>query len=236
MRGSPFLIIRELMSRWIRRAMFVTLLGVYSYTLWLMLRITLEYIPIRSDVAFLAIKQDYVPMLHYRVAFFIHVFSAILVLPAGYTQFSKRMRSAYPALHRRMGWLYVLVTVILAAPSGLVIGFYSNGGPGSRVAFCLLAILWEVFTLIAVVKICRRQVVEHERWMLRSFALALSAITLRAWKVLLVWLFHPRPMDVYRIVAWLGWTLNLAIAEWLIYNRKHQKPRGKRPCQSESSF
>ena len=62
----------------------------------------------------------------------------------------------------------------------------------------------------------------HRRWMLRSFALALSAITLRAWKLALVMAFHPRPRDVYRIVAWLGWRLNLVVAEWLI--RRQSKP------------
>jgi hypothetical protein len=55
--------------------------------------------------------------------------------------------------------------------------------------------------------------------MYRSFALTLSAITLRLWKYLLVGVFHPRPMDVYQVVAWLGWTLNLIVAEWIIYKK-----------------
>lgn len=62
-------------------------LGVYTYALWLMVRITLPYVPIQDDVAFLAIKQDYTPYLHYRIAFFIHVFSSIVVLPAAFIQF-----------------------------------------------------------------------------------------------------------------------------------------------------
>lgn len=197
------------------------LLAVYSYTLWLMLRITAQYIPIQNDVAFLAIKQDYVPMLHYRVAFFLHVFSALFVLPAGYTQFSRRLRRKYRTLHRRMGWLYAGVTLLLAAPSGLIIGLYANGGLGSRAAFCLLAGLWEFTTWMAVLRIRQKDVRAHEEWMLRSFSLALSALTLRAWKYVLVLLFQPRPMDVYRVVAWLGWTLNLAVAEGLIrYQRR----------------
>jgi hypothetical protein len=53
--------------------------------------------------------------------------------------------------------------------------------------------------------------------MIRSFALALSAITLRAWKYVIVAALQPRPMDVYVVAAWLGWALNLAVAEWIIY-------------------
>ena len=60
--------------------------------------------------------------------------------------------------------------------------------------------------------------------MLRSFALALSAITLRAWKYVLVALFHPHPMDVYRWVAWLGWVLNLAVVEIFIYYQSRKLP------------
>ena len=182
-----------------------------------MLEITLQYVPIRHDVAFLAIKQDYTPLLHYRVAFFLHVFSAILVLLAGYTQLSTHLRRRVPWLHRRAGWLYALVTVFVAGPSGLILGIYANGGLSSRIAFCLLAVLWVFFTIMAMIRIAQRQVRAHQQWMLRSFSLALSAITLRAWKYVLVALLHPRPMDLYRVVAWLGWTLNLLIAEILIY-------------------
>ncbi|WP_425562939.1 DUF2306 domain-containing protein [Mucilaginibacter gynuensis] len=53
--------------------------------------------------------------------------------------------------------------------------------------------------------------------MYRSYALTLSAISLRLWKWGLVLLLQPRPMDVYRVVAWLGWTGNLLVAELIIY-------------------
>lgn len=206
-------------QRKVRRtnASMLLLIALYSYLLWLMLDITLQYIPINTEAAFLAIKQEYVGMLHYRIAFFVHVFSSIFVLAAGYTQFSKRILAKHRQWHRRMGWLYVGVTVGLAGPSGLIIGLYANGGLSSRIAFCLLAVLWMLFTVLATVAAVRRQIQAHRRWMLRSFALALSALTLRAWKYVLVMMFHPKPMDLYRIVAWLGWVANLVAVEIYIY-------------------
>ena len=183
-----------------------------------MVKITLQYVPIKTDVAFLAIKQNYIHLTHYRIAFFIHVFSAILVLLAGFTQFSKKIRSKFPTLHKRMGYLYVIVTLFLAGPSGFIIGIYANGGLSSQIAFCLLSVLWIVFTLIALLKILKKQVLSHRVWMIRSFSLALSAITLRAWKYILVAVFHPKPMDVYQVVAWWLGTLNLLVAELLILN------------------
>jgi hypothetical protein len=155
-------------------------------------------------------------MLHYRIAFFVHVFSSVFVLLAAYTQFSSRFRQRYKGWHKLLGRLYAYVVIFLAGPSGLVIGLYANGGLGSQIAFTLLAVLWIAFTAIALDKMRRRQVEAHAHWMMRSYALALSAITLRAWKYALVALFHPRPMDVYRTVAWLGWVVNLALAELLI--------------------
>lgn len=205
------------------------LLVVYGFLCWLMILITLQYLPIRTDVAFLAIKQDYVPLLHYRIAFFVHVFTAILVLLAGFTQFSTGLRRNFPGVHQTIGWLYAGVTILLAGPSGLIIGLYANGGLGSQIAFCLLAILWVAFTLLAVVRIRQKQVMAHRRWMIRSFSLALSALTLRAWKYLLVMLFHPHPMDVYRVVAWLGWVLNLVIAEaWLTFQSQQMSVKVKK--------
>lgn len=184
-----------------------------------MLQITLQYIPFDTDVAFLRIKQDYVQYAFYQWAFFIHAYTAILALPAGFTQFSSFIRIKMPRLHRWSGWMYALIILIFAAPSGLVIAYFANGGWTSQLAFCLLAILWFYFTLKAIQTAKKKDFIAHRNWMYRSFALTLSAITLRIWKYVIVWAFSPRPMDTYRIVAWLGWLLNLVIIEIIIIQK-----------------
>lgn len=205
----------------IKNLLFFFLILIYSFFCYLLFQITIQYIPINTDTAFLRIKQDYIHLIHYRVAFFAHVFSSIFVLLAGFTQFSKVIYQKLPKVHRRMGWFYVLIVILLAGPSGFVIGIYANGGLSSQIAFCLLAILWMFFTFKAVQSIRNKNITNHKEWMIRSFSLALSAITLRAWKYIIVAVFHARPMDTYIIVAWLGWVLNLLIAEYIIYrNRK----------------
>lgn len=122
-----------------------------------------------------------------------------------------------PDVHRVSGWIYASVVVFVAGPSGFIIGIYANGGLSSQIAFCMLGFLWILFTILSIFSILKKKVKEHQKWMIRSFALAMSAITLRGWKYVLVALFHPRPMDVYMIVAWLGWVLNLIVAEIIIY-------------------
>ena len=192
------------------------LLSSYLFFCYLMFKIMWQYIYLNTDVAFLRIKQPYISLLHYRIAFFIHVFTSIIVLPAGFTQFSKYIRKKIPDIHRISGWIYASVVILVAGPSGFIIGIYANGGISSQIAFCMLGILWVLFTILAIRSIRKKKVISHQKWMIRSFALAMSAITLRSWKYVLVALFHPKPMDVYIIVAWLGWVLNLIIAEIII--------------------
>src|SRR5690349_8521781 len=65
----------------------IALLAALLFFSWLMLLITLQYIPARPDVAFLRIKQEVAGMWHYQLAFFIHVYSSMFALTAGLTQF-----------------------------------------------------------------------------------------------------------------------------------------------------
>ncbi len=183
------------------------------------------YIPIKNDVGFLQLKQDYIHITEWRIAFFTHVFTSILVLLAGFTQFSKTALKLYPRLHRVLGYVYVINILVVTGPAGLLMSFYANGGLTSRIGFVLLAVLWLFFTGKALYEAINKRFLAHRIFMIRSFALTLSAITLRCWKVVLANFTDIPPMDRYRIIAWLGWVLNLLVAEWIIY--KFIKHRNK---------
>jgi uncharacterized membrane protein len=181
-----------------------------------MLRITLQYVPPRDDVAFLRIKQAYIGILHWKIAFFIHVFSSLFVLAAGFTQFWRGILKKLPAVHRWVGRVYVFDVIFVTGPAGFIMALYANGGIPSRISFSILAVLWILTTAIAFREVLRRKFAKHREWMIRSYALTLSAVTLRAWKVVLAFSFHPHPMDLYRMIAWLGWVPNIIVAEILI--------------------
>jgi uncharacterized membrane protein len=194
----------------------------FGYLSYLMILITLQYIPVNLHSAFLQVKTDQVQWPHYNMAFFIHVYTSIFILFAGFIQFSSRIRKAYPKLHKSTGKFYILAILILAGPSGLLMGYYANGGIISQVSFCLLAVIWILFTWIAFKKAREGNFKEHRYWMYRSYALTLSAISLRLFKWIIVLIWHPGPMDTYRIVAWLGWIINLVICEFIILNQAKQ--------------
>lgn len=201
----------------------------YATTIWLiilgwffllMLNITLKYIPYKTDVAFLQIKQSEVSQIpNYLFFFYLHVYTSLFALFAGFTQFSNSILKKNKNIHRQIGKMYVIVVLFFAAPSGFFIGLYANGGSTSIIAFTTLALLWFVFTFKAFIAIKKGDVISHKKLMYRSYALAFSAVTLRLWKVILVFLFQPSPMDVYQIIAWLGWIPNLLFVEYLIFKK-----------------
>ena len=121
-----------------------------------------------------------------------------------------------------MGKLYLIAVMLFAAPTGLVMGLLANGGLTSITAFVLLAILWWYFTFMAYKTIRARDFERHAKFMYLSYALTLSAITLRLWKYCIVnYAYEMPPMDLYRLVAWIGWVPNLLVAYWLVAKKKH---------------
>ncbi len=201
------------------------LLLMLAFFCWLMAAITMAYIPYNTDVGFLRIKQEYIAIDHWRIAFFIHVYASMWVLFAGFTQFSKRLLRNQPKLHRALGYIYVADVLFITGPAGLLMGFYANGGLLSRAGFLSLAVLWILFTAVALIKAKQKKFKAHRKFMILSYALTLSAITLRAWKYLITNTITLPPMDVYRVVAWLGWVGNLVVAFWII---KTKIPRIKK--------
>ncbi|MCB0477979.1 MAG: DUF2306 domain-containing protein [Crocinitomicaceae bacterium] len=182
-----------------------------------MLLITLQYIPLRFDVAFLHIKTDEIQHTYYQVAFFTHVYTSMFVLISGALQFIPGLRKQFPKFHRSVGYVYILVLLLFSGPSGIIMGIKANGGIYSQISFTLLGILWMIFTAKALIAIKNGNWELHQKFMLRSYALTLSAISLRLIKQFLANTYSLPPMDMYKIVAWAGWVLNLVIVEIYIF-------------------
>ena len=188
----------------------------FSYFFWLMLRLTLEYIPAKPDISFLMIKQTEV-MEHsaYLPIFYTHVYTSIFVLMTGFFAIIRK-DFGLKNFHRSSGKMYIFLLLIFSAPSGIYMGWFANGGLFSKISFLILGIFWWISTFLAFKYALEKKFSEHKKWMWRSFALTLSAITLRLWKLVIVYFFQPNPMDVYQIVAWLGWIPNILLVEFLI--------------------
>lgn len=196
------------------------LIAGFGYFFWLMLKITLEYIPFDPNVSFLMIKQtEVVNRPEYLTFFYTHVYTSIFILLSGFLAIFRK-DFGLKNFHRNIGKVYIFLILILSAPSGIYMGIFANGGFLSKISFVILSLLWWLTTYKAYQSARQKRFKEHKQWMWRSFALTLSALTLRIWKVIIVYLFHPNPMDVYQIIAWLGWIPNILLIEYLI-TKKH---------------
>jgi len=192
----------------------------FGYFFWLMLKITLEYIPLKADTSFLMIKQTEVTERpEYLYFFYTHVYTSIFVLLSGFLAILRK-NLGIKNFHRNAGKIYIFLILLLAAPSGIYMGIFANGGLSSKISFVILGGLWWFSTFKAYRLARQKKFKAHKQWMWRSFAFTVSAITLRLWKVIIVSMFHPDPMDVYQVIAWLGWIPNILLVEYLIA-KKH---------------
>jgi hypothetical protein len=119
--------------------------AVLCVACFLMLRTIVGYTSFRDNVQFLALKQAYVHNVVWKTAFYIHVFSAVVALLAGFTQFSSDFLRENPKLHRLIGKIYVANVLLINFPVGLIMGFYANGGVPGKTAFLVLDVLWFFF-------------------------------------------------------------------------------------------
>ncbi|TDW99829.1 DUF2306 domain-containing protein [Dinghuibacter silviterrae] len=186
---------------------------------YLMIRMAIDYASFKTDIHFLKFKQDYIGIPLWRAAFYTHVFSAVLALGAGLTQFSEHVLKNHRRLHRTVGWFYVVTILVVNFPAAMVMAFYANGLLPSKIAFTILDCLWFWFTLKAVLAARDKRFKEHKQYMIRSYALTFSAITLRTWKIILGYVFHPDPLHLYMMDAWMGFVPNLLVAELLIQTK-----------------
>ncbi len=200
---------------------FKTFIGflVLNVGTFLMLRLVVMYTALDDHVGFLQQKQDYLHIKVWKAAFYTHVFSSLLTLLAGFTQFSSDFLKKHRRLHRLFGRVYAWDILAVNFPAGLIMAIYANGHLPSKAAFLILDSLWFWFTLKAIIEIKRGNVQAHRDYMLRSYALTLSALSLRTWKIILTSLTSLPPDIIYMMDAWLGFVPNLLFAEWLIFRR-----------------
>ncbi|MET4675817.1 DUF2306 domain-containing protein [Luteibacter sp. ME-Dv--P-043b] len=144
----------------------------------------------------------------------VHATGAATALLCGPFQFMRRLRLRHPGWHRATGRVYVAGCMV-GGVSALFLAAGISTGPVAGAGFGALGSAWMATTAIALRKVLTGQLAGHRQWMIRSFALALSAVTLRLYLPLSAVLGLDFVM-AYRTIAWLCWLPNLAVAEWLI--------------------
>jgi uncharacterized membrane protein len=141
-----------------------------------------------------------------------HVLGAGLALLIGGFQFSGRIRQKFINLHRWLGRTY-LSAALVGGIGGFAIALNADGGLVAKFGFAMLAVVWLYSSGQAYTAIRAKDIATHREWMMRSFALAFAAVTLRIYLGVLQALGFPFS-EAYPVTAWLSWVPNLLLVEW----------------------
>ena len=155
----------------------------------------------------------------------VHAAAASTALILGVMQLSSALRRRWPGLHRASGYVYVALCIVGGA-SALVLSAGLSTGPVAAAGFGVLGVLWLHATLQGLRTARARDFSRHRAWMIRSYAFAFAAVTLR------IYLPMSQMIGIdfafaYRCIAWLAWVPNMVIAE--VYLRKCARPRPNPP-------
>ena len=158
-----------------------------------------------------------------------HVFVVVPLLVIAPLQFSRRLRQRWPVLHRRSGQFYLIGAAIgslLAVYLGVTIQY-----EGSRIPLVLFGLVWFAFSLAAWQCARRRDFVNHQRFVIRGFGLAMAFVWVRIMYDFQAELFpFIKSIDVRDTTReWLSFALPLiAIESWLTW-----WPAAKRSFKSQ---
>ena len=208
------------MAQTFRNIAYWLLLAGLAWGCWLMVKLSLPYTSFERTKDFLMTKQRVYHLTSWRTSFYVHVFTSVLILLAGFTQFSRTILQKQVRLHRWSGYIYIVTILLITGPAAIVMAFKANGGLPARASFVSLGFVWYICTCMAFMRVKQHHYLLHAEWMVRSYALTLSAITLRIYAYMFdVLQINAAPRDVYITIAWLSWVPNLLVAELIVRSR-----------------
>ncbi len=179
---------------------------------------TIPYFNFSKDFSFIQERAVLFLKPIYNWSFYIHIFAGMFCIGAALLQFSSQILKKRKKIHIWSGRVYVIVVLLLGAPTGLYMSFFAKGSFAERGLFMFMAISWFFFTLKGFTTILNKQVLAHKIWMMRSYAMALTAVTFRVYYIILYLYDVPLTLN-YEVSLWISVVGNLMVAEYLIYRK-----------------
>ncbi|MGH7575704.1 MAG: DUF2306 domain-containing protein [Longimicrobiales bacterium] len=148
-----------------------------------------------------------------RAGSFIHLAAAVPLLLIAPLQFSRRLRARWPRWHRRIGRAYLGSAMVAALVAAYLGATFER--VGSRTPLVIFALLWFAFSAAAWLCARRGAFAVHERFVVRSYALALAFVLVRLLGEFQDRLFPFMPDQALRDATreWLSFVLPLLAVE-----------------------
>ena len=179
---------------------------------------TLPYFSFSKDFDFIKERSFLFQSNLYNTCFYIHITAGALCIGTALIQFSRQILKKSKTVHRISGKIYVAVVLFMGAPTGLYMAFFAKGSFWERCLFMFMAAWWFITTLNGLTTIHKRNIIAHKVWMMRSYAMAMTAVTFRVYYILL-YLLNWQLLENYQFSLWISVVGNMLIAEWIIYRK-----------------
>lgn len=197
-------------------------LPIFLFSL-LIIRNTIPYFSFSNHFTFIRERAVLFLQPFYKVSFYLHIFAGMFCIGTALLQFSSFILKQRKAIHISSGRIYVFVVLVIGAPTGLYMSFFAKGSMAERLLFMFMALSWFFFTAKGLSSVLQRQIAAHKFWMIRSYAMALTAVTFRVYYIILYVLGFHLTMN-YEISLWLSVLGNMLFAEIIVQqNAKHYK-------------
>ncbi|GKU77546.1 DUF2306 domain-containing protein [Paenibacillus sp. L3-i20] len=145
----------------------------------------------------------------------VHAILACVAMIVGITNFSKRFLRSFPKWHRINGYLYLICVFFVVLSSGYMAP-YSTGGKINSVAFNLLSMVWFAMTVIAIIKIRKKQLDQHRKWNIRSYAFCFTNMFIHLYSSILHYGFGVSYVESYTIGIFATIPTLFILAEYVI--------------------
>src|ERR1051326_5090632 len=187
---------------------FFSLLLIYN---------TLPYFKFDPKMPFIQERNALYMRWIWRVSFYIHIAAGAICIATALLQFSSWILRKRKKIHIVAGRMYVMVVLLLGAPSGFYMTFFAKGGYWEKACFMMMAIAWFFFTYKGFTTAVReKNFVAHKYWMMRSYAMALTAVTFRIYYVAF-YLYGMENFANYAVSLWISVIGNALVAEAIIF-------------------
>ncbi len=179
---------------------------------------TLPYFSFSKDFSFIEERSFLFENNFYNTCFYIHIAAGSLCILTALIQFSRYILKKTKAIHRFSGKIYVFVVLFIGAPTGLYMSFFAKGSFWERALFMFMAGFWFITTLYGLTTIHKKNVIAHKVWMIRSYAMAMTAVTFRVYHIVF-YLLDWGHLENYELSLWISVIGNMLFAEWVIYRQ-----------------
>jgi Predicted membrane protein (DUF2306) len=182
----------------------------------LLVKNTLPYFSFNTNFIFIQERALLFLKPVYKASFYVHIFAGMFCIVAALTQFSTNILKKRKAIHIWMGKIYVVVVLVLGAPTGLYMTFFAKGSFWERMLFMFMAMYWFYSTAKGMQAIKQKNILAHKNWMIRSYSMALTAVSFRIYHILFYY-FGVNHLYNYEISLWISVLGNMLLAEYFIF-------------------